>query len=55
MIILILYLLILAAVLAKLELQIEGNKLGWAARLPCWKIENNVINWILGNIRKGYS
>ena len=49
MLIISLYLLLLAAVLAKLELQIEGNKQGWAARLPCWKIENNFINWLLGN------
>ena len=49
MIKIILYLLLLAAIHAKLELQIEGKKAGWALNLPCWRIENKFINWILGN------
>jgi len=49
MINIIFYLILLAALLAKLELQIEGKKSGWAAHLPCWKIENKFINWLLGN------
>jgi len=49
MIFIILYILILAALLAKLELMIEGKKAGWAMNLPCWKIENELINWLLGN------
>jgi hypothetical protein len=45
----ILFILILAALLAKLELQIEGKKLGWASGLPCWRKENKFICWLLGN------
>jgi hypothetical protein len=49
MIKIILFILFLAALLAKLELQIEGKKAGWALRLPCWKTENKCTNWLLGN------
>ena len=49
MIFIVLYLLILAALHAKLELQIEGYKVGWAFKLPCWKIENKFTNWLLGD------
>lgn len=45
----ILYIILLAAIHAKLELQIEGKKIGWAMRLPCWKKENKFICWLLGN------
>jgi len=43
-----LYLLILAVIHAKLELQIEGKRMGWAFNLPCWKKENKFIDWLLG-------
>jgi len=49
MIFIIFYLLLLAAIHAKLELMIEGQKSGWAINLPCWTYENKFIDWILGN------
>ena len=49
MIKIILFILVLAALLAKLELQIEGKKAGWALNLPCWRFENRFIDWLLGS------
>jgi hypothetical protein len=43
------FLLILSALHAKLELMIEGKKSGWACKLPCWSIETKISNWLLGN------
>ena len=54
MIIIIIYLLLLAALLAKLELQIEGKKAGWALRLPCWRIHNKFTQFVLGKEITGY-
>lgn len=50
----ILFLLILAAIHAKLELQIEGKKAGWALRLPCWRIDNRFFRFVLGKEMTGY-
>jgi hypothetical protein len=49
MIIIIFYLILLAIIHAKLELMIEGKRMGWASNLPCWEISNKISNWILGN------
>jgi hypothetical protein len=49
MLIIFLYIIILAASVAQLELQIEGKKTGWAQHLPCWRIENQITDIILGN------
>jgi hypothetical protein len=49
----ILYLILLAAIHAKLELMIE-SKYGWALRLPCWRINNCITNFILGKELTGY-
>ena len=46
MIKIILYLILLAAIHAKLELQIEGKKAGWALRLSCWRIDNKFTQFI---------
>ena len=45
----VMFIFILAGLLAKLELQIEGKRAGWAAMLPCWKKQNKFINTMLGN------
>lgn len=50
----ILFLIILAAIHAKLELQIEGKKAGWALRLPCWRLDNKITQLILGKEITGY-
>lgn len=49
-----LFLLIVAALHAKLELMIEGKKAGWASRLPCWRWENKFIRFLLGKEITGY-
>ena len=54
MIVIILYLLLLAAIHARLELQIEGKKAGWALRLPCWRIDNKFTQFFLGKEITGY-
>ena len=54
MLFIIIYLLILAALLAKLELMTEGRKAGWALRLPCWRIDNCVTRLVLGKDLTGY-
>ena len=38
----------MALLLAKLELQIEGNRFGWASKLPCWTFENSLTELFLG-------
>ena len=48
------FVLFLAALLAKLELQIEGKKDGWALKLPCWRINNRFTQLILGKEITGY-
>jgi len=49
----ILYLIILALIHARLEIMIEG-KMGWALRLPCWRLNNYVIRLFLGKELTGY-
>ena len=42
------WLVLLAAVMALLEIQIEGSA-GWAANLPTWRIrENPALQWLMG-------
>jgi len=48
------FLIVLAAVHAKLELQIEGLKGGWAIRLPCWRVDNVFTQLLLGKELTGY-
>jgi len=50
----ILFLIFVAIIHAKLELQIEGKKAGWALRLPCWRIDNKFIHFLLGKEITGY-
>jgi hypothetical protein len=50
----IVFLILLAAIHAKLELQIEGKKAGWALRLPCWRIDNRFTQFFLGKEITGY-
>jgi len=54
MILIILYLIILAALHAKLELMIEGSRSGWAWSLPCWRINNKLTELIIGKELTGY-
>jgi len=54
MIKIILYLILLAANHAKLELMIEGKRMGWAFNLPCWRIDNVITRFILGKEITGY-
>lgn len=49
----ILYILLLAAIHAKLEKMIEADE-GWAKNLPCWKINHPVIQFLLGKQLTGY-
>jgi hypothetical protein len=39
---------LISAVLAKLEIQIEGKN-GWAGQLPTWRISNIVTSFVLGD------
>jgi len=48
------FLLVLAALHAKLELMIEGKRAGWALRLPCWRIDNKFTQCFLGKEITGY-
>jgi len=41
------YLVIISAVLALLEIQIEGAN-GWAKELPTWRIKNKLTTWLMG-------
>lgn len=50
----IIYLMILAMLLAKLELMIEGSRWGWASKLPCWRKTNKFIEFVLGKDLTGY-
>jgi len=50
----ILYLIVLAGLLAKLELMVEGSRWGWASKLPCWRKTNKFIEFILGKELTGY-
>lgn len=54
MIYIILYLILLAAIHAKLELMIEGKRMGWAFNLPCWRVDNIITRLILGKEITGY-
>ena len=47
------YLIVLALLHARLEIMIEG-KSGWALRLPCWRINNQITKFILGKELTGY-
>ena len=53
MIITILYLLVLAALHAKMELMSEG-KGGWGLNFPCWRINNRIINLLINKELTGY-
>jgi hypothetical protein len=46
MIFLILFLIVISLIAALAEIQIE-RKYGWAARLPCWRIQNKWTSFIL--------
>jgi hypothetical protein len=50
----ILFLILLAFIHARLELQIEGKKAGWALRLPCWRIDNRFTEFLIGKEITGY-
>jgi hypothetical protein len=54
MIFIIIYLILLAALHAKLELMIEGRKCGWAHNLPCWRLDNLITQFFLGKELTGY-
>jgi len=53
MIIIIFYLILLAAIHAKMELMSEG-KMGWGLRFPCWTINNRIINLLINKPLTGY-
>jgi hypothetical protein len=53
MIKIILYLILLAAIHAKLEIMIEGKE-GWAKSLPCWRLNVFIIKLIIGKEITGY-
>lgn len=44
---LIVFTILISAVVAELEIQIEGKN-GWAARLPTWRVSNRLTSFILG-------
>ena len=48
------FLIILAILHARLELQIEGLRSGWAFRLPCWRLDNWLTKLLLGKELTGY-
>lgn len=48
-----LYLILLALVHAKLEIQIEGHD-GWARTLPCWRLNMFIVKLIIGKELTGY-
>jgi hypothetical protein len=50
----ILFLLVIAFIHARLELQIEGKKAGWALRLPTWRIDNRFTEFLIGKEITGY-
>jgi hypothetical protein len=50
----ILYIIGLAALHAQVELMVEGQRGGWAMRLPCWRIDNKFIRFFLGKELTGY-
>jgi len=54
MIIIILYLILLAAIHAKVELMIEGRRGGWGLRFPCWVVNNKLTQLIIGKELTGY-
>lgn len=54
MIKIILYLFLLSAIHAKLELMIEGKRMGWAFNLPCWRFDHLITRFILGKDISGY-
>lgn len=47
------YLVLVSAALALLEIQIEGAN-GWAKELPTWRIENEWTRWLMGKPLTGY-
>lgn len=53
MIIIISFLILLAAIHAKMELMSEG-KMGWGLRFPCWRINNALIRLLIGKELTGY-
>jgi len=53
MIKIILYLILLAAIHAKLEIMIEGKE-GWAKSLPCWRLNVFITKLIIGKEITGY-
>lgn len=44
----ILYIFFAATIMALLEIQIEGSN-GWAGKLPTWRMQNKLTNFLLGN------
>jgi hypothetical protein len=48
------FLIVLAAIHAKLELMIEGRKVGWAHNLPCWRVDNVLTHFLIGKEITGY-
>jgi len=53
MTIIILFLIVLAAIHAKMELMSEG-KMGWGLKFPCWRINNALIYLLIGKELTGY-
>ena len=53
MIIIILYLILLAAIHAQMELMSEG-KMGWGLKFPCWRLNNRLINLLINKELTGY-
>lgn len=53
MIYIILFLILLAAIHAKMEIMSEG-KAGWGLNFPCWRMNNCLINFLLGKELTGY-
>jgi len=53
MIIIILFLILLSAIHAKMELMSEG-KMGWGLRFPCWTVNNRLIKLLINKELTGY-
>jgi len=49
----ILFLILLAAIHAKMELMSEG-KMGWGVKFPCWRLNNALIRLLIGKELTGY-
>ena len=51
--IIIIFLILLAAIHAKMELMSEG-KMGWGLKFPCWRLNNALIRLVIGKELTGY-